>query len=374
MSTTSWKDCFDNKIPPWTFKYAQEALALHSRVGFFVDDFASAALSRAPTGRGEGEVWPLSLSERWDAKGSQLGFEDQLYLHMERYAAWENEQLACVADYLFRRFDEVAEHDIGWAQSRVHYADQEAWKPPESFRLQAVSHGLPFLHRVITPGSYEELYELLDWNLWETRHSIHEILTIWNSWNSWDRVDDSTTLENHDDSVVTYEAGNPFYYDPDTGPEDAWWRAHLTLSRKDFANSIHTRDLRPWGYVLWDRGRLDSWGFFDAPWTPPELPDMGEFRRRERLTEVSIHRRRRLFEMGVRGRLIEDDVSISSNNNKLTDKGYQGMDFYHAASTDIGSYWRVPKPWTSSKAHPVKQKQRGTLDGLQQGYNESFGN
>lgn len=117
------EDYFDNKIPPWTFRDAQEALALHRRIGFFVDDFASAALSRAPTGKGE--VWVLSPSERdrlvrtfyrfeilsnllrhcdrWDAKAPQIRFEEQLYLHMERYSAWENEQLACVADYLFRR-------------------------------------------------------------------------------------------------------------------------------------------------------------------------------------------------------------------------------------------------------------------------------
>lgn len=53
---------------------------------------------------------------------------------------------------------------------------------------------------------------------------------------------------------------------------------------------------------------------------------MGEFRRRESLADVSMHRRRRLFEMGVRGRLSEDEARgmMEEDDGNESEWGWDG--------------------------------------------------
>ena len=56
---------------------------------------------------------------------------------------------------------------------------------------------------------------------------------------------------------------NPFFSDPDTGPEDLWrW------SRDKFVNREKHKNLRELGYVMWDRLHLDQRDVFRYPWQP----------------------------------------------------------------------------------------------------------
>ncbi|KAK8855987.1 zinc finger domain protein [Apiospora arundinis] len=51
--------------------------------------------------------------------------------------------------------------------------------------------------------------------------------------------------------------------DSDTGPADSWRWAH----REDcWAHQAKRRDLRLWGYAMWNRSRLDAINLFREPW------------------------------------------------------------------------------------------------------------
>jgi hypothetical protein len=59
--------------------------------------------------------------------------------------------------------------------------------------------------------------------------------------------------------------------DMDSGPEDAWRWAHAAQSADDWVFSDRQSPLRRWGYVMWDRERLDAWGVLEHAWCPKDL-------------------------------------------------------------------------------------------------------
>jgi hypothetical protein len=63
----------------------------------------------------------------------------------------------------------------------------------------------------------------------------------------------------------------PFFNDPDTGPADIWRWTHEGETRAGFIYQEHQEPLREWGYVLWDRSRLDNIGIFDSSWEPLDI-------------------------------------------------------------------------------------------------------
>lgn len=66
----------------------------------------------------------------------------------------------------------------------------------------------------------------------------------------------------------------PFFADVDSGPADAWRWAHYGENRQTWVYQENRRDLREWGYVMWDRSRLDAIGIFQEPWE--DADDTGE--------------------------------------------------------------------------------------------------
>ena len=59
---------------------------------------------------------------------------------------------------------------------------------------------------------------------------------------------------------------SPFYSESDTGPADIWRWAHQGETLSHVVYQANRETLREWGYVMWDRSRLDSFGIFDEPW------------------------------------------------------------------------------------------------------------
>lgn len=57
--------------------------------------------------------------------------------------------------------------------------------------------------------------------------------------------------------------------DGDTGPEAIWSWAHPGLMLTKTANSRLRVTLREWGYVFWDRIRVDVRGAMNQPWRDP---------------------------------------------------------------------------------------------------------
>lgn len=62
--------------------------------------------------------------------------------------------------------------------------------------------------------------------------------------------------------------------DPDSGPIDAWdWaRRSFAYSRCDILR--HPVPFRSWGWVMWDRERLDDWCVFDLVWKTEDVDEV----------------------------------------------------------------------------------------------------
>ncbi|KAK8065479.1 hypothetical protein PG997_012226 [Apiospora hydei] len=67
-----------------------------------------------------------------------------------------------------------------------------------------------------------------------------------------------------DDDVLRLR--QPYFREPDPGPADGWRWAHQEESWAHWVYQGNRRDLRRWGYVMWDRRRLESIGLFREPW------------------------------------------------------------------------------------------------------------
>lgn len=79
---------------------------------------------------------------------------------------------------------------------------------------------------------------------------------------------------NEDDSIVFFDDiqpgkearyfHTPFFADPDTGPVDVWRWVHADESWQNWVYQEDRSRLRRWGYVLWDRARLEAAGIFET--------------------------------------------------------------------------------------------------------------
>ena len=61
----------------------------------------------------------------------------------------------------------------------------------------------------------------------------------------------------------------------DSGPREAWEWAYADRRVVDKATRRNRAELRDWGYVFWDRERLDLAGLFRKPFVPP-YPNCGQ--------------------------------------------------------------------------------------------------
>lgn len=83
----------------------------------------------------------------------------------------------------------------------------------------------------------------------------------------------------------------------------------MELDSEQFVWSIYCRELRAWGYVMWDNARLEKSDIYSQPFTLPPLPDEQELERRKDATITSIIKRRRLFREGAKGWWAKGDES-----------------------------------------------------------------
>lgn len=121
-------------------------------------------------------------------------------------------------------------------------------------------------------------------------------------------VQDSTPLKEY--AIGQAKLLNiPEVPEPDSGPAEVWRWSHLELNAEQFVWSVHCRELRAWGYVMWDSARLNESDIHSQPFTLPPLPDEEELQRRKDATIASMVKRRRLFREGAKGWWAEGDES-----------------------------------------------------------------
>ncbi|KAJ5726783.1 zinc finger domain protein [Penicillium malachiteum] len=190
-----------------------------------------------------------------------LPFDDQLDKFFKRFAPWENEQFACVHDFLLDElepaFDEVATHDVKFGDLSIHWAEND-----NSWLQGYVSCGLKFLEQVTTASTYEERHRLLDNNLSLSSRSLPLIECLLESNGLYPEEPDGL-----DDQAMVKLRELPSQYnslDPNPGPAEIWFQAHRGDDSSQYVAAVPHRTSRKVGYVMMDASRKQDMARFDG--------------------------------------------------------------------------------------------------------------
>ncbi|KAI1213130.1 uncharacterized protein F4807DRAFT_312305 [Annulohypoxylon truncatum] len=193
------------------------------------------------------------------------------------FAPWEIEQIACVHEFLFLHispaFDDIAAHDVLWGEFEVEPA--QWFGSPD---LQTVLfQGLVTLESIAKANTYTQRYDLLhQGRIPPTRdRTLYRALKDINYEGIDDRDASVSGYGNSQD--YAFRVKSAFFEDPDNGPFTIWKWAHESQSLRQSVYQREKAPLRKWGYVMWDRDRLDACGILQDRWQPPvtgrSLPD-----------------------------------------------------------------------------------------------------
>ncbi|KAL3491189.1 hypothetical protein BJX62DRAFT_237427 [Aspergillus germanicus] len=189
--------------------------------------------------------------------GSERSFE-----YFALFSAWENEQLACIHDYLLRviapAFRQEAETDHEW----ILYFILSNTGENSIVQQYHLSRGLDHILRFLAADSPKERHSLLSakQNQQSHRAFFSNILREFNEFEQPEPLKDLTATA--EELLVR----QPLYSDPDTGAELVWRWAHQKQTCSQFILSRSQAPLREWAYVMWDYQRLEGWGVFERPW------------------------------------------------------------------------------------------------------------
>lgn len=322
----------------WKLRDALAMDTLHNSIDFFSRGIVSSTLSTNPvTGFDEVSPSPLSLLESNRIKRTFYRYELFCNIFREREriwnvnadpetpqskffsmcAPWENEQLACVRDYLYdslslgmysyelwpwynrltgSAFNDVAEHDVEWGELEMRYlndwgARYDYWK--ECY----LSLGLTYLHQIVNALTYEDRCRVLKARMENCYCSLYDALKAQGYSNGLEELE---TYTNEDERI---HIPAQLAIDVDRGPEEAWRWAYAD-NRNEYWYNIEDRDfLRERGYVMWDFARLARWGLMDHEWDglPHESVSYEEERRRQDDMRDSFKARHKIWCRGGRG-------------------------------------------------------------------------
>ncbi|KUJ18950.1 uncharacterized protein LY89DRAFT_582443 [Mollisia scopiformis] len=240
-----------------------------------------------------------------DYENPPLSLAEQKEFFFNKFAPWENEQLTCIHNYLFELvsevYNEMVEHDVTFGYYRIPRADIS--EPGEIETILA--RGLASLHSIILAKTYNEKVQVLYPDLIEsTDKFLHQALTAANDTN------DNIWLEDYTEGDKIQKIRSPFFQDPDTGPSDVWFWANQEETRAHFINCEMRKSLREWGYVLWDRARLDALNVLSTPWEEAtDLVTIDEYGWRYSRQQKSLERRHEIYVKGGRGWWSAEDES-----------------------------------------------------------------
>ncbi|KAI8948488.1 hypothetical protein F4801DRAFT_556711 [Xylaria longipes] len=265
--------------PPtaWSLQKALHLGRLHFHVDALAKKFVATTLSRHPLNQSshlvtdqeicriERALYRFEIYCNLFREVSDVGspiYDEQGSLYFAHFAPYENEQLGCIHDFLIRAitpaFNDVAEHDVSWGAWNVDYI----FDLDSPWAQYILSLGLQKLCEISSAETYEERYRALDATKCPsvTPSFLHEGFEIASERNN-DVFLEDLTPENE-----TLHIKSPFFKDPDPGPLDAWRWAHLEETRSNWVYQEDRKELREWGYVIWDRVRLEAVGIFDGSW------------------------------------------------------------------------------------------------------------
>lgn len=147
--------------------------------------------------------------------------------------------------------------------------------------------------------TYEARYELL----YSGYHPKFRNFFLYEALNRANRVDDGVYLSEFTPTDERTHIRPSFFDDPDTGSPDIWKWAHQDETWANFVNQDNRKTLREWGYVVWDRARLDESGILQSRWEPPYHNDeeaQADIQRRAEM-QASWEARSKMYMIGGRG-------------------------------------------------------------------------
>ncbi|KAK8045754.1 hypothetical protein PG996_013818 [Apiospora saccharicola] len=212
---------------------------------------------------------------------------DMFFSH---FAAWENEQLACVYEYLMRV---IATH--------CHFSN---------YGQYILSEGLEKLYHVSMAWSYEDWHALLSRGEDKFDEPSFSDSFLYNGLQYGANVYPiyGETLSELDDEDRQEVVGSPFYDDPDRGPASIWEWVHKDRIPGALVGETRMRLHRQWAYTFWDFSRLESAGLLKDPSISGEGPvtelALEEYSTPSRLDKLKLSQflRKKVWESGGTGR------------------------------------------------------------------------
>ena len=321
----------DSVAPPsrstWTLSEASEISSLYGHVQYFAADFCASILPVHPISGAQDAIYsPPSLSETCRIECTLYRFElyctlfrrqsmrqkdddrfsiaEQQSLYFEKFKPWQNEQLACIHDYLYKKlsvpYDEMAEHDVVWGERGpdIDVAESSCSSRKEGH----LSRGLEFLRKLSSAKSYEEINALFGHETCANYQFLDAGLVGEEDFSERDFSEQGNQVAQLLDTSVDSA-------DNDSGPMEAWSWAEGSDCYYE-SDRMHLRD---WGYCLWDKSRLIAWDVFREEWYTDHLSRRErrkeETRQRKERISKSNKERSRIWNLGGEGWWAEGDES-----------------------------------------------------------------
>ncbi|EAW20366.1 uncharacterized protein NFIA_100030 [Aspergillus fischeri NRRL 181] len=321
----------------WTIRAALDLVKFHESVAFFADDYIDNALGlvaplnfpiHAPSEtewcrvarvfylqetighlfcfRNRGERWITGGINYARPSPSEFQHREKFDIFFGKHAPWEMEQIGAVNEYLYWRispaFNNIAAHDVELGYYTVYFSDNETWEAfmGSQHKRGFLLKGLTALHRFVIRANH---------------HSRIELISVRNSrCSNWLLVNELEFLQRFAvgplgamfyrdltaeqiDEVVR----KPFAYESDCGPQQAWQWAHNDARCYQIICDKEHRELRRFGYVMWDSQRLEKWRDLGGPFQVPQQDDDIRAGRRWMAMWPLIEKRRKMYEHGARG-------------------------------------------------------------------------
>ncbi|KAH8156028.1 hypothetical protein CIB48_g12219 [Xylaria polymorpha] len=284
----------------WTLADAFPLVQFHEIVSYFATRFAREALKKQPRllETGEPEHEELCRIERAlyrfqlycnlvvpppQIRCSDLRGDFQFFSY---FATWENEQLACIHEYLVRLIVKL-DHDITWAALKI------AWigKHSNGYAQGILMRGLTTIYDLCQASGYDEWHDVLS-DGYDAMSGPRHVSNFLATWFAENRLGPpSVTLSEMDEELKESVIGEAFYKDADTGPASIWeW-----LYRDREGRLVGHEDMRIYrqrAWPFWNLSRLKNAGVLENP-NIPGPPGRGESRYGELGLEKIIYDRER---------------------------------------------------------------------------------
>lgn len=164
----------------------------------------------------------------------------------------------------------MAAHDVYWGEFQVEPARWLGDPQLQSLYFK----GLVSLESIAKATTYDRQHVLLDYGRIPHARSRNLYRALKDF--SYEVCDEQASVSNYENSQdYALKVKRPYFEDPDDGPFSIWKWAYESASLRRSVYQRGQAKLRKWGYVMWDRARLDTLPIFRDMWQPPVLSPFG---------------------------------------------------------------------------------------------------